>query len=446
MIPRRKAYLLTNALGNLVLALSLLVLALPSFSQNRALSLTQIQQLIDVHSPDDVIAQEIRTRGLAFSPTPKVLDDLQKRGAGQAIIAAIRERMPIGTLEIQAPPQSNVRLDGAPSGVTDAQGRLVLQNVPAAPHELSVEKDGFNPARLSIALLAREYKRVPVQLVWAGGYLTVRADPAPASIDVEGLGHFENTANDVPCPSGTYTITASRAGFKTEIKTVTVAAGQHASLGITLGADSGFVHSKLAEAQAQLDRKNFSGALQIIGGVLALDKGNAEALAMLATVYYRAGDLQRFQAAAIDALQANVPVSVELVHEHSGLSGDSIHPAVLTIAPGSIQYDPGNSQCKYQKFTAPLANIEAMEVTNRTTEGKIIAVVVHHLAQGTYLLHMDVRNPSKPSDKMSFSFATDGSSTVKYSDGVDYLSSRGNSAQTLTTISNVIRQAAAMKR
>jgi hypothetical protein len=173
-----------------------------------------------------------------------------------------------------------------------------------------------------------------------------------------------------------------------------------------------------------------------------LEKTNAEALGLLASAYYRAGDISHFQSAAIDAVHHGAPVSVEVVHEHTGLSGESVHPAVLTISGGTLTYDPGTYQCKYQRFTAPLGNVETLDVTNKATEGKVIAVVAHHLTAGTYLLHLEVRNPSRSSEKMSLSFATAGSSTVKESDGVSYLSSRPNSPQTLTAIANVILQAA----
>lgn len=110
----------------LVLGLTTVGSAMPK----GGLSLTQIEKLIEIHTPDEVVAQEVRSRGLDFTPTPRILDRLQKRGAGQATLAAVRERMPVGTIEIQGPPSSQVAMDGTDRGTTDAQGRLVLPDVP----------------------------------------------------------------------------------------------------------------------------------------------------------------------------------------------------------------------------------------------------------------------------------------------------------------------------
>ena len=108
--------------------------------QGRGLSFTQIEKLVKIHAPDDVVAQEVRSRGLDFTPTQTTLDKLQQLGAGQATLAALRERMPVGTLEIQAPPASKVAVDGTDRGPTDTQGRLVLSSLPAGPHRLVVTK------------------------------------------------------------------------------------------------------------------------------------------------------------------------------------------------------------------------------------------------------------------------------------------------------------------
>ena len=96
-------------------------------TKGEPLAHTQIEKLIQIHTPDDVVAQEVRSRSLDFTPTPKILDQLQQRGAGQATLAAVRERMPVGTIEVQAPPGSQVAVDGTDRGTTDAQGALFAQ-------------------------------------------------------------------------------------------------------------------------------------------------------------------------------------------------------------------------------------------------------------------------------------------------------------------------------
>jgi hypothetical protein len=134
------------------------------------------------------------------------------------------------------------------------------------------------------------------------------------------------------------------------------------------------------------------------------------------------------------------------MHEHSGLSGDSVHPATVTVTPTTVTYDPGRWPCKYSRFSAPLGSIEAAEVSNRAVEGKVIGVVVRHLVPGTFLLHLELRDPARSNALVKLYMATADSQIVKEADHVNYLPSPSNSAQVLGAVVNVIRQAVAPGR
>jgi hypothetical protein len=54
------------------------------------LSLSQVQQLVSVGTPDGVIAQEVRERGVSIAPTGEVLEDLVRHGAGPRTVSALR--------------------------------------------------------------------------------------------------------------------------------------------------------------------------------------------------------------------------------------------------------------------------------------------------------------------------------------------------------------------
>ena len=134
---------------------------------------------------------------------------------------------------------------------------------------------------------------------------------------------------------------------------------------------------------------------------------------------------------------------MELMHEHSGLSGDSVHPVTMTLTPTTITYDPGDSSCKYGRFTAPLHSIQVVEVSNKAVEGRFIGVVVRHIMPGTYLLHLEVRDPARSNDKVKLYLATADSYTVKQANNVNYLVSRSNSTQVLGAVTNIVREAMA---
>src|SRR5205807_10019520 len=91
--------------GSAVMLAALIVFASPSpplRSQGQnPLTLEQVRQLIRIGAPDAAIAHEIQSRGLQFKPTTETADDLQRRGAGKATLAAIREQMSVGKTESQ---------------------------------------------------------------------------------------------------------------------------------------------------------------------------------------------------------------------------------------------------------------------------------------------------------------------------------------------------------
>lgn len=428
----------SNCLATVAFVLVILAFGQPSGSsaQGSSLSLGQIQKLIEIHAPDGVVAQEIRSRGLGFLPTPKTLDQLQKNGAGPTTLAALKERMPVGTLEIQGPAGSQVTMDGIDQGVTDAQGRLVLAGIPAGQHRLSVQKSGYHSGEFDLTLAAKEYKRFPVQLDWAGGFLTVHSDPPGALIEVAGIGRYKDGVSDLPCPPGRYDITASRTGMKSKTQSVVVAAGQHAAVEVRLAADPEYLRNGLADASQRLARGDVQGAIQACNSLLSLKPNDPATESLLAAAYLRARNLQQFQDAATSAIRSGGSVALDLEHEHLELlSGEAIHPAVLTITAKSIAYDPRDSPCKYRGFVAPLGNIDAIEVTNKNQSG---FVVVRHLTPGTFLLHLELRDPAKRNSKISLDFATQDS-RIERQYNIGFLASPGDSSQILTAVANVIR-------
>jgi tetratricopeptide (TPR) repeat protein len=91
--------------------------ATPQAPSVQKLSPKKIEQLIAIGTPDDVIAQEIRVRGLDFSPTQQTLDGLASRGAGAGTLNAVRELVRIGATEVRAPDEVESR-DNLQRGIT----------------------------------------------------------------------------------------------------------------------------------------------------------------------------------------------------------------------------------------------------------------------------------------------------------------------------------------
>jgi hypothetical protein len=79
------------------------------------LTLTQVEGLVSSHVPDSTMRTQIERRGLAFTPTPAIVDSLQAKGAGPLTIAAVEALLP------------NTALGARPNKIsaTDPSGALI---------------------------------------------------------------------------------------------------------------------------------------------------------------------------------------------------------------------------------------------------------------------------------------------------------------------------------
>lgn len=426
--------------SRVVVLLAIVVLLSSGYTRllaaKQALSLAQVQKLVQIHTPDDVVAQEIRSRGLDFTPSPKTIADLQKRGAGQSTLAAIRERIPIGSMEIDAPPGTAITVDGADAGKTDVQGRLRLPEIFAGSHQVAGDKAGYRRKEVSATVAAKETKHVPLELEWLGGYLTVHTNAPGALIDVAGIGQFQGEVVDLKCSPGSYAITATRAGRKPENRAVNVAAGQHTAVDLQLAVDSAYFDAKASEATQRLSVGDAKGAIQIANDLVSADPTNANAQGLLASAYWLNGDAKAFAVAAATAIRGGGPVVLKIAHEHLELSGEAIHPALLVITNKTVTYDPANASCKYHKLVSPIEKVSTIEVTNKSAAG---IMVVRHLGSNTYLLHLDFADAVKANKKTTLFFAVPTSKVQRQGD-VGFLISTGNSEALFDAAAQLIRQ------
>lgn len=58
------------------------------------LTLNQVEQLVSYHVPDATLQKEIQRRGLAFTPTPTILESLRTKGAGPLTLVEIEALIP----------------------------------------------------------------------------------------------------------------------------------------------------------------------------------------------------------------------------------------------------------------------------------------------------------------------------------------------------------------
>ncbi|MHB1953044.1 MAG: PEGA domain-containing protein [Sulfobacillus sp.] len=307
----------------------------------------QVEQMIDIHAPDGLIASQIQSRGLNFPVTSKIVESFAAKNAGPKTLASLREQIRVGTLQIQTEPGSQILMDGKNAGSAGTDGILVLQDVPAGNHELVARKDGYKDVNVQFALAKNENKPLPLPLKWLGGFLSVSAQPQGATVSVAGPISLENGAKDIPCPPGGYTATVSLQGYLTQTRTFQVAAGEHHAETFQLVVDPAVLTRELSDAQSKLQAGDPVRATSLADAVLKQQPGSPDAEAVLAEAAFQLGEMNRFVDAGTKAIWGGKPVTVSVMHVHMGWRL-TIHPVNLTISESGIAFiaDPPDSHCK----------------------------------------------------------------------------------------------------
>jgi PEGA domain len=198
-------------------------------AQKPKLSRAQVEQLIQIHQPDDVTASLIRNRGLSFPVTRKIVEALAAKGAKPLTLAALRDQIHLGTgrVVVETTSDSLIYLDGNQVGKAGADGLFLMSSVVEGDHEVIVRNDGYREASSKFSLDSNEDKHLSLPIEWLGGYLTISAQPLSARIQVAGPWSFEGSATDGKTPPGSYTATVSSDGYITQTRNFQIGAGEH---------------------------------------------------------------------------------------------------------------------------------------------------------------------------------------------------------------------------
>lgn len=198
-------------------------------AQKAKLTRAQVEQMIQIKAPDDLIATQVRSRGISFPVTGKIVDALAAKGAGPNTVAALRDQIHLGRGKVQAStqPRSRLFLDGKDVGTAGLDGSLVLEGVVEGDHELVSRSEGYRDSSSKFSLASNEVKQISLPMEWLGGFLSVSAQPASAKIQVFGPRPFEGSANDAQFPPGDYRVDVSSDGYITQKHYFKIGAGEH---------------------------------------------------------------------------------------------------------------------------------------------------------------------------------------------------------------------------
>ena len=400
----------------------------PGYAQKNNLSYAQVEHLVKLHAPDDLVASQILSRGISFSVSDKTLDDLKSAGAGPETVAALRERVRVGTLEVQTVPGSKVLLDGKEVGIAGPGGFLAVADVSEGNHELAADREGYKESNLQFSLAKDETKRISLPLEWLGGFLSVKVRPDSAKIAISGPKSFEGSSAEVQCPPGSYTATVSLEGYTLQTRSFQVATGEHHSETFELTVDPAVLLRKLDDAKSKLEAGDSAGAEQLADMVLDQSPDNSDAAVIVSEAAFQLGDLNRFVEAGARAIRGGKQVTVRAMHAHTVLAM-WIHPVDITISESGISVvsNSPDSRCKIP----PSVGFDLIES----------AQVVRDPQRGFIELH--IQYASKPHGAIlhDLDFVPDGSRVVTtrvpgqvFGGGTSSVQEPGNAGQTLNGI------------
>lgn len=273
------------------------------------------------------------------------------------------------------PPECEVYLDEVLRGRTDSSGNVKFADVPVGEHRVTIRKSRYREATFPLSLSLDKEGRINANLELGIGFLTVTTNAPNPSVDISGIGHFDNSLSKVECPPGTYTVTISSPLYVMSRKEVSVSAGQEALLSLTLEVDSAARNRLISEAREAYSGQQYDRAIGLANTLISADSKNSQALTVLAQSYFMKDDFNSFTEFGSRAIEAGGSVEVSLKHHHEFFAATNMHAVRLVIDAQSVTYDPQVTQlpagsiCPNPPFKVSLAILGGAEVSgNRKNE------------------------------------------------------------------------------
>jgi outer membrane lipoprotein-sorting protein len=301
------------------------------------------------------------------------------------------------------PPNSSILIDGQSIGVTDENGLLNLSSLKPGEHIIIGRKERYRDAQLSIYLEANQNQTAYVTLGPMSGTLTVTLNVSGARIEINERGNYTDKVSNLELDAGSYSIKASKPGYRTATQKIDIEAGLHSDVSLAL---------ELTDEER-----------------VAQQAKNVEALTELTQSYYLKNDFARFVTSASRALSAGGSLEFRLQHHHGFAS---LHTVKLTLTARSISFDPQVTQgvfCSFRQFTLPMEIVAAAQVE----EGGRFASM---RASGIYL-KLTLQDSTNPKKTYTLNFADPASYFVEGSRGTS-MESRAEAAQALAALSRVV--------
>jgi len=166
-----------------------------------------------------------------------------------------------GSISVTSVPAgASISLDGVSTG---HQTNATLTNVPVGAHTVSVTLAGYESASQTVTVSAGQTASVHFALEKETGSISVTSVPSGASITLDGVGTgFQTNATLTNVPVGAHTVSVALAGYESASQSVTVSAGQTASVHFALEKETGSISVTSVPAGASISLDGVSTGQQ----------------------------------------------------------------------------------------------------------------------------------------------------------------------------------------
>lgn len=141
----------------------------------------------------------------------------------------------MGNLSITSnPANSNIFIDEKPRGPTPFEGSIEQGN-----HKIRIEKEGYTPMEEVLTIKKNEKTAKSYTLQMRPGILTVKSNPAGASVFLNNQLYGNTPVEIKELVPGTYQIRVEKAGCDPLVKQISIAAGSNAEESVQLSSNTG---------------------------------------------------------------------------------------------------------------------------------------------------------------------------------------------------------------
>ncbi len=323
---------------------------------DRRLSLNQIRRLVVIHTPDDVVAGEIQSRGIADDYGRREVDQIRQQGAGAQTVDAMLRALPVATLTVRTELGATVKLDAGSPVLAGSDGVATISNIDPGRHEVTIQKQYFTDVSRTVELKGREDALIEVKLNWAVGFLTASTDVPDAQIVVSGGPTQTGRIMHMAVPIGEATVVATAPLRRAVSQTVAIEGGKDATVSLSLPIDQGALSALANQVHASFQSHAYRDAVQQASRYLQTGARGKEVLADLALSYLEMSNYSAFQDSAQRALSAGATLHFDVVHLHSSFGVGTQHRAELRVSTDTLGYKPLD-QCNLPEFQTPMKEV-----------------------------------------------------------------------------------------